>query len=148
MSFCPCAQVGTHQRDGVDRPRPTPKGIERGNVRPQIHWSAGTGQCDVSAESKSIVSRGCANPTTSRHRRSRNVAQCCDIAAAADPQGPPVETAGAVQGYGQDWVSLGCSGEPRLEVWHSLVLYLSVERQGDVPLFGERPRQDLVTMIS
>src|SRR5687768_2643936 len=125
MSLWARAQVGTHQRDGVDRPRPTPKSIERSDVRPQIHWAAGTGECDVGAESKSIVGRGCTNPTAGRHRRSRNVAQCCDIAAAADPQGPPVEAAGAVQGYGQEWVSLGCSGEPRLEVWHLLVLHLS-----------------------
>ena len=34
------------------------------------------------------------------------------------------------------------------QVGHSLVLHLSVERQGDVPLFGERPRQDVVAMTS
>jgi hypothetical protein len=45
-------------------------------------------------------------------------------------------------------VSLGCPGEPRLEVWHPLVLDLTVEGQRDVPLFGERPRQDLVAMRS
>jgi hypothetical protein len=122
--------------------------MERGNVGLQIHRAACAGQCDVSAKSRSIVGRGCTNPTTGRRRRSRNLPQCCDIAAAADPQGPPVETAGALKGYGYDWVSLGCAGEPRIEVWHSLVLYLSVERQGDVPLFGERPRKDLVAMIS
>ncbi len=45
-------------------------------------------------------------------------------------------------------VSLGCPGEPRFEVWHSLVLHLSVEGEGDMPLFGERPRQNVVAMRS
>jgi hypothetical protein len=102
----------------------------------------------VGAESKSIVGRGCTNPTAGRGGRSSNVAQSRDIAAAADPQGALVETAGAIQSEGEHWVSFGCPGEPRLEVWYSLVLHLSVEGQGDVPLFGERPRQDLVSMRS
>jgi hypothetical protein len=102
----------------------------------------------VGAESKSTVGRGCTNPPTGCGGRSSNVAQCRDIAAAADPQGPLVEAAGAIQSNGQDWVSLGCPGEPRLEVWYSLILHLSVEGQSDVPLFGERPRQDLVAMRS
>jgi hypothetical protein len=148
MSCCPCAQVGTHQRDGVDRPRPTPICSERSNVRAEVHWAAGAGQCDVCAESKHIVGRGCTNPTAGRGGRSGNLAQCRDIAAAADPQGPLVETAGAIQGKGQDGVSLGRPGEPRLEVRCSLVLDLSVEGKGDVPLFGERPGKDLVPMRS
>ena len=81
------------------------------------------------------------------HERS-NVAQCRDIAAAAHPQGPLAKTASAVQGKGEGGVSLGSPGEPLFEVSYSLILHLSVERQGDVPLFGERPRQDLVAMIS
>jgi hypothetical protein len=102
----------------------------------------------VGAESKSTVGRGSTNPTTDCGGRSSNVAQCRDIAAAANPQGPLVEAGGTIQSNGQDWVSLGCPREPRLEVWYSLVLHLSVEGQSDVPLFGERPRQDLVTMRS
>ena len=147
-SLCACAQVGAHQRDGVDGPRPTSISIERSDVRPQVHWAAGTGQCDVSAESKSLIRRGGTNPTAGCRCRSSDVAQCRDIAAAADPQGPLVETAGAVQGKGQDWVSLRRPGEPRLSGRALAVLHLSVERQGDVPLFGERPRQDVVAMTS
>ena len=148
MPFCPSAQVGTHERDGIDRPRPTPKCSERGNVRPQFHWAAGAGHRDVGAESKSIVGRGCTNPTACRGCRSSNVAQCRDIAAAAHPQGPLAKTARAVQVKREGGVSLGSPGEPRFEVRYSLILHLSVERQGDVPLFGERPRQDLVSMRS
>jgi hypothetical protein len=102
----------------------------------------------VGAESKCIVGRGCTNPTACRSCRSSNVAQCRDIAAAADPQGPLAKTARAVQGKGQGGVSLGSPGEPRFEVRYSPVLHLSVEGQRDVPLFGEGPRQDLVSMRS
>jgi hypothetical protein len=102
----------------------------------------------VSTESESVVGRCCTNPTSGRHHRSRYVSQCRNIAAAADPQGPPVEAASAVQGYGQGWVSFGCPGEPRLEVWRSLVVDLSVEGQRDVPLFGECPGQDVVAVTS
>jgi len=102
----------------------------------------------VGAESESIVGRGCTNPTACRGCRSSNVAQCRDIAAAADPQSPLAKTARAVQDKGQGGVSLGSPGEPRFEVRYSLIVHLSVERQGDVPLFGERPREDLISMIS
>jgi len=102
----------------------------------------------VGAESESIVGRGCTNPTACRGCRSSNVAQCRDIAAAADPQSPLAKTARAVQDKGQGGVSLGSPGEPRFEVRYSLVLHLSVEGKRDVPLFGERPRQDLVSMRS
>ena len=138
-------EMGPHERDRRGGPCRPSIAAESVDIRPQVDRFGRSGHRDVRFEPLALLrcctdppTGGCDGPGKCAHRR--------DIARAADPEGALAEPPSPGEPERQHWVSGGGPSQTPLQVRHSGVVDLTVERQSDVPRVGCRPAQRVVAM--
>ena len=139
-----CTKVRLDQSHGTGGPTWASISAEGGQVWPKVRRHRGPGKGQVGSESTFVRRR--ADSSTGGRCCASEQAHRRDIALASNPEGSPTELSRPVECERQCRVSLRCAGQPRLQVGHSRVLDLAVERQGEVPRLPRRPSQDIVAM--
>ena len=140
----PCTKVRPDQSHSIGCPCGALISAKGGHIWPEVRRLLGPGQSHVGLETtlarrRADWSAGCIGRTGECPERH-------DVAIASNPEGSPAELPTPAERERQRRVSRRCARQSRLEVRHSRVVDLAVERQGEVPHVHRRPSQGVVAM--